>query len=135
MRAVMQRTPDGLRIVDGMIELPRNPVDEKIDGLSELAYNLLRGWLIDDKEPIERFFCWTAHLQELLDEALAEPTGNEHGGGDGYKLTFDGWNGAARVRCGIYDRHKAIEKQRQARDAAIEADQASMEASPLYGSF
>ena len=131
----MERTPEGLRVVGGMVELPRNPVDLRVDDLSELAFNLLRGWLIGNEKPIERFFGWTAHLQELLDSRLVEATGNEHGGGDGYKLTFDGWNAAERVRCGIYDRHLAIERQRQARDAAIVADQTSMETNPLYGLF
>lgn len=137
----MERTPEGWRIVDGMVELPRNPVDEKIDRLSPTAVKTITSWSMGDGMPSKQSYsAVTPWMRELLDAELVEeikgefdPCGNQVRWQ--LNLTFDGWNAKERIDCGMYAHHKQIEQDRTSRDAAIIADQAAMEAHPSYGQF
>lgn len=122
-------------MVDGVphVELPRNPVDEKIDLLSPTAIETLGRF--DGREQ-------TCTLEfdflPLGVEALVRVGFLVHAGGrldaDGKQVswelsrTFDGWNALERIKCGIYRHHKRIEEQRIARDLAEESH-------PLWGTF
>lgn len=129
----MDRTPEGLRIVDDMVELPRNPVDEKIDRLSKAGLAYLLGLYQRDcyngvDETVHAGSVMASWAVELAKHGLLEMGLTDARGYFSTTLSFDGWFGAERVACGIYARHKEIEEARNARDDA-------MESHPLYGLF
>ena len=141
----LPRTSEGMRIVDGMVELPRNPVDEKIDRLSEAAVNTLSGWGMDSrmvggKPKIQGYSGITPWMRELLAEELVV-----HAGGETDEVgcqvtwaiepTFAGWQAIERLRCGAYAQHKRLYEERAARDVGLLAQAAAMEAHPLYATF
>jgi hypothetical protein len=95
-----------------MVELPRNPIDFRIDQLSPAALEGLqffKGVACADN-PLS-----TPVYEELVAHGFVTKKGELIDA-----LSFDGHNAQLRVNSGIYHHHKAIYAKRAARDAAME---------------
>lgn len=112
-----------------MIELPRNPVDFKIDDLSQAALERLLTW---GEAGRHLYYAVTPWMQELVDEGLAAHAGGEFEDGRQtawiIERTFSGFEAAERYKCGIYHHHKKIYEARAARDRALVEN-------PLFGQW
>ena len=111
-----------VRMMADMVELPRNPLDFKIDALSPAALRRLQTW--DGVSHTYREL--TPWLRELMEAGFAANAGGSYGI-NGVQLewkvalTFDGKNAQLRVNSGIYQHHKGIYERRAERDRAAEA--------------
>jgi len=111
-----------------MVELPRDPLDFKIDALSPAAGVALARW--DGVTHTYREI--TPWMRELLDGGFVQHVGGRVQLPDyDLAITFDGNNAQLRINSGIYAHHKAIYEKRAERDAAVDA----MAGAPLWGMF
>ena len=129
-------TTDALPIVDGMVELPRNPTDIKIDKLSTAARNVLlrlydKGMFNGEKIRLHAGGVAASHVAELEGRGLAETGPSDPQGYFEATLSWEGWFGACKIKSGMYEHHKGIYEQRAERDRLKEA----MAEHPAWGSF
>jgi len=123
-RPIMNMGPAEQALADKkMVELPRGPIDFKIDGLSQHARRLLVDDLPPDERPRFSISPCDAVSELLKLEFIAV---NAAPGLHSHHVTWQGMAARTRILTGAYDHHKEIYAKRAMRFTAEQTH-------PLYG--
>jgi hypothetical protein len=123
--------------MSGVVQLPRNPLDHKIDALTAEAAKLLsdhRG-LYTVVPGAEAVYQLPSELRELVHGGFMEVAKEQRPGELKLVITFDGNNAQLRINSGIYGHHAKIYADRARNALAAARAQRRMESIPGFGTF
>jgi hypothetical protein len=123
--------------MSGVVQLPRNPLDHKIDALTAEAAKRLSDFrgiklVVPGATAVYQL---PSEIRELVHGGFFEVAKDQAPGELTLVITFDGNNAQLRINSGIYGHHAKIYADRARNALAAARAQRRMESIPGFGTF